>query len=141
MPWEEWEVTPEQEGRGLTPDDFVALIAPDPSEVPDSFVLEGWIGQAVRPNVFRIYVNPAMSEYFEVAAADVRLVQEITNVTNTKRVWVRRGADMRHVVQRLQRAEVAYLAGDVAQQAEWPVHPKGEWGPEPTKCSQCPGTR
>jgi hypothetical protein len=141
MPWTPWPVTTTQSNKGLVPAEaFPPVIAPDPSDVPDCFVMEGWIGQAVRTNVFRIYVNPAMSEYFEVADADIIYAEVVTTVANRKRVWVKRGADMRHVVQRLQRAEVTYLAGDVAEQTQWPEHPKGEWGPEPTKCAGCYGS-
>ncbi len=141
MPWKEWDVTGEQTGKGLVVTDFVTKVAKDPTELPDCFVVEGWLGQSPRENVFRVYLNYALSEYLEILDEDIIYAEPVAEGAFARlRVWVKRGAHTRHIVQRLQRAEVAYLAGDIADQADWPAHPKGEWGPEPTKCSQCYGS-
>ena len=162
MPWTAWGRSDEARGKGLYPDPVVRRISPDPTEIPDLFVIVGLVGQASRRNVWRVYLNYALTEFVEVAEQDIVYVR--TTDGERSRVWVRSGADVRHVVQRATRAEDAPRGGayvarrpaaaDEAYYLSGPIGGWGDWGggrgfeeeggPEPvggTGCARCPGTR
>lgn len=139
--WKPWKLTQHAEDVGLEPYDTVERLVEDPADVPELFVMQGWIGQSRRPNVWRVYQDHALSEYYEIHEDHIAYTEFIDAYAGVKRVWVRRGSPMRHVVQNQQPAEVDYLSGAFADQAkkfaDVSALYQGLGGPEPR--SGCPG--
>jgi hypothetical protein len=136
MAWTAWAPGKAAHKKGLAFNGVVMALAPDPGNVESLFMMRGWVGPAVEPEVYRVYQSYALDDYYEVAEADV-----VFSVPEERMVWIRRGATMRHVVARERDAEVDYLEGGIAAQAEGQIGPAasgGLGGPEPTKCPPCP---
>jgi hypothetical protein len=157
LAWNPWD-SPEGQARGLNNDPLLDWIAEDPTEIPDYFVIIGLVGKAPEEKVWRIYLNYALSEYYEIAEEHIVYAQ--TTDDERTRVWVRSGSPMSHVLRRPTRAErIAYvpgrgqrrttlpnesyyLSGPIAEGADWgdgEPDPFGE--PQLTGCAACPGTR
>ena len=144
MAWNEWERSPRAEGLGLETDALVDALASDPTTKPDLFVLVGLIGKAPEVNVWRIYVNWALSEFYEIHEDHILYLLPADD--DRWRVWVAHGSPVRHVAQETGRAEeAAFLTGGFADRADWTGGWSGDegWGPAPTYCSDCrtPRTR
>lgn len=139
MAWNTWGPSDEDRAKGLSFDETVSALVPDPSEVGAFFVMQGWLGPGVAEGVYRVYQTHALDEYYEIAREHVHHAVPVGEAT---RVWVVRGAPMRHVILRAEPAEVDYLSGAIAEQeakrvaAGPPV--EGLAGLGPTKCPTCP---
>lgn len=136
MAWTGWRPSEEDAAKGLAFDPVVEALVPDPSEVGPFFVLQGWLGPGVADGVYRVYRHHDLSEYHEIAREDIRYAAPAGEAT---RVWVRRGAPMRHVVLRAEPAEVDYLSGPIAEhEAHRLVIEQGDLAAKPTRCPPCP---
>ena len=143
MAWKKWEVwvpTAASTAKGLAFDPLVTTLVPDPTDVPELFVMQGLLGPSPTPNVWRLYRNHAMNEYYDIDEKYVHHCEPLP--AEGVRVWVLRGSPMAHVVQQARPAEVDYLSGPIADQAARraavaaPID--GPGGPEPTACPKCP---
>lgn len=126
--------TADAEDKGLGVDPLVQLLADDPDAVPDLYVVVGLVGRASRAGHWRVYLNYELTEHLEVAEADVVLAAPAGE--DQTRVWIERGATVRHVVQRPMRAERQVVAARRAggQRISGPSEegylagPLAEWG-------------
>lgn len=134
-----WPRSPYAVNQGIDTDGLIGVIAPDPTVKRDFFTIVGLIGKAPQENHWRIYVNWALSEYYEFFEEDIIYLLPIGD--ERTRFWVKNRANVRHVIEDPTRAEeVRYLTGPIAERARWPGDDQWSdgWGPEPSKCAQCP---
>jgi hypothetical protein len=104
MAWEEWPTSPGADGKGLDNDPLLEWLGDDPTTRGDYFVVVGIVGKAPKPDTWRIYLNYSLSEFYEVAEGDIQYATT-TEDDEYSRVWIRSGADIRHVRQVATRAE------------------------------------
>jgi len=65
---------PDSRNKGrkpLKPDALVESLAPDPSEPVAATRFVGFLGKSSRPGYWRLYLNPSLNDYLEVADADI----------------------------------------------------------------------
>lgn len=141
--WEAWPISTDQQGnpiKGLVPEPLVIDLAPDPTNMPQLFVMQGLLGQGATPHTWRIYQNHALDDYFEVEEQYIHFALQLP--AEGYRVWVIRDSPMKRVSRRFQPAEVDYLSGAISQQAarraEFGAPIDSVGGPEPTQCPPCP---
>jgi hypothetical protein len=124
---------------GLVPAPIVTALVKDPANVPQYFVLRGWVGAGSSAGVWRVYRTHTLDEYFELDEDDICWVNVIGD-PEPDMIWVARGAKLRHVLLRAQSAELDFLTGTIADEAI--LEGRGDQGtvvvPQPTACPPCP---
>lgn len=112
------------EDKGLGVDPLIEVLADDPDAVPDLYVVVGLVGHAARNGHWRIYLNYELTEYLEVAEADIVLAAPAGE--DQTRVWIEHGAAVRHIVQRPTRAERQVVIASRRAGAQRTVGPADE---------------
>src|SRR5690348_4680833 len=88
---------PKAPPANLKPDstiaDFVDPQDPNKGEVPDLFIMRGWLGNSATAGVWRLYQNHACTEWFEIDQTDIWQVKDDPDGDGSI-VWVARGARM-----------------------------------------------
>jgi hypothetical protein len=90
--WTEWQRTKRAEKLGLDTAGLVKELAPDPTTAkqdppkPNVIPIVGLVGKAVKENVWRIYLNWSLSEYYEIREARIKAVRPVDD--GRSRVWV-----------------------------------------------------
>ncbi len=106
-----------QSNPGLQQDPLVDRLAPDPGQVPADLIrLAGFLGKSTKPGHWRLYLNPELSEYVEVAEADIVHSQANSGDPNAMAgtsLWVRRGASLQHTRVESRQVEAEFLQGDI----------------------------
>lgn len=136
MAWTEWPRSGYALDHGIDVDPTVKRLANDPTVKPDYFVVVGLLGRAAAQNTWRIYLNWALSEWYEVQEEAIIYVR--ATLDDRSRIWLRHGANVRLVGLDPQRAEEAqFIDGPITRRADWTPEGgrEGGWGGEPTTCS------
>jgi hypothetical protein len=144
MAWDDGWVPPttDQNDKNLVENPVIGWLVDHPSAVPDYVVVRGWLGRSPVQNVWRIYLNIHLTEYLEVAAADVKRAEQHQEWTA---VWINRDANVRRITRRPQDPETAYLSGGITDQARLDrlfdhdaYRTDFDYGPDPSFCKRCP---
>jgi hypothetical protein len=65
---------------------LVEQLVPDPTKPPDLIPIVGLVGKAKKRGAWRIYLNWALSEYYEIEEKHIRAVRPVDR--DRSRVWV-----------------------------------------------------
>jgi hypothetical protein len=98
-------------------DDLVRRMIPDPSQpTPDAVTIVGFLGKGLKPRVWRLYLNPELNEYVEIAEEDVLRTESLKTEANPlggTLVWVRRSATLEHTRITTRQTQADFLRGDI----------------------------
>jgi hypothetical protein len=78
----------------LTPDDLVQNLRPDPNQ-PPSIERQGFLGESDRPNYCRLYLTRALTDYLEIANADIVYREKGKDADAGSRIWIKPTAMVR----------------------------------------------
>jgi hypothetical protein len=84
--WTEWERTVRAEKLGLRTAELVEELAPDPTVGQNLIPIVGLVGKAKKRNVWRIYLNWALSECYDIDEKHIKAVRAADG--GRSRVWV-----------------------------------------------------
>ena len=102
------------------PDDLVAELVPDPTTLPDVVVLRGYLGKSTLPGFSRLYVNLNLTEYVEVADADVVATRSLAanqNPLGGAVLWIKRNATLLRARVCSAQEHAAFLKGKITASA------------------------
>lgn len=142
-----WQGAPAAD-KGLEDDPLLEFLG-DFADTTDFFVVVGLVRKVPGAARWRIYLDFALSEYYEVAEEDV--VYATTTADDSTRVWIESGVPVRHVVQRPTRAERIwsspgraarraaygdgqYISGSIAEWGDGFGAPDEDGDPQGTGC-------
>jgi len=96
--------------------DIVNALIKNPADLPKLVVLKGFLGMGSTPGSWRVYLNHAFTDYYEIENRDdIKHVVAISE-DEGQRVWIRHGAATRLVRSRAGTAErPQLLEGSVVQ--------------------------
>ena len=77
-------------------DDFIANVIPDPAKVEPTLLLSGFVGRGGAEGSVRIYPEPSLNKWVEVAEADIVHSMPIADSPlGGSHLWVKRSAEIR----------------------------------------------
>jgi hypothetical protein len=103
---------------GLTQDEIIANLMPDPTAPPDVRALVGFLGKSPRDGRWRLYLTLELKEYVEFSEEDVLYSQSLRTEQNPLGgtiVWIERDAKLQHIRATPVRAQAEFLEGEVTQ--------------------------
>ncbi len=102
----------------LNQDDLVENLVGDPSRIPNTRMMMGWLGKAGTTGRWRLYLSPTMNDYLEFDGADVvnsqRLPLEAAPLGGTA-LWLQRDAKVVLTRLRASQAHATFLDGPVSR--------------------------
>jgi hypothetical protein len=104
-------------GHELTEDELVSALVPDPSNLPDTTVMVGFLGRSSREGFWRLYLTADLGEFVDFAAADVlhtQVIESPADALGGRAVWIRRTATVHRSVTDPLGTQTEFLRGDVA---------------------------
>lgn len=118
---------PQPKKPNLQPDPVVDALVPDPSQgAPGTTVLHGYLGKSPTEGVWRLYLDPALTEYVEVPEADIQHSETLPDASGTS-IWVLSTTPLKHVRTETQDVQAEFLGGAITDEllATRPAGPVG----------------
>jgi hypothetical protein len=117
--------TPEDErASSLRPDDLVAQLVPDPSDVQSLIVLSGFLGRSAHSDYWRLYSTAAMNEYIDIAESEiVHSVQSAAGSRPLSRtiLWLSPSAQVKYCRTSARTVQAEFLRGPITQRSAAPT--------------------
>ena len=114
------------------PDPLVRDLVGDPSEVPDTVVMAGFLGESSEDGRLRLYLSPQLTEFVEIAKEDLlrrEPLPEGQSPLGGSLVWIRRSADVRLTRTRSRQVQAEFLQGNIVEGHLSGTVPSGFAGP------------
>jgi hypothetical protein len=109
---------PPDSGSDLSEDELVARLVPDPATGPPHVrSLVGLLGKSATPGMWRLYLNPQLTEYVEFTEDDIvhseSLAKSERNPIGGTMVTLRGSATLRHVRAESRETQAEFLQGNI----------------------------
>lgn len=125
---------PQPKKPNLQNDPVVDALIEDPSQAPaGTTVLTGYLGKSPTAGVWRLYLDPALTEYVEVPEEDIKHSETLPDASGTS-IWVLNTTPLKHVRTQTQDVQAEFLGGAITDELlAAPGGPApGPIGPMPT---------
>lgn len=103
--------------KQLQEEEFIHNLVPNPSQLPDVQLLGGFLGKSSQPEYWRLYLNPELTSYVDIAEKDIVYSQPAYNNQNSlggTMLWVRRGAEIKATRTTPRETQADFLRGAIA---------------------------
>lgn len=99
----------------LKEEDFVSHLVEDPSRLPDTRLLIGFLGNSGKEGYWRLYLSPELNEFLEFQEKDVLRSQPLADSQlGGTAIWIRREAELQHTRTTTREAQAQFLQGTIA---------------------------
>jgi hypothetical protein len=108
---------PQPKKPNLQPDPVVEALIPDPAQgpPPGTTVLHGYLGKSSTEGVWRLYLDPSLSEYVEIPEADIQHAETLPDTSGSS-IWVINTTSLKHVRTETQDVQAEFLGGDITDE-------------------------
>ena len=107
---------PQPKKPNLKPDPVVDALIADPAQgPPGTTVLTGYLGTSPTDGVWRLYLDPALTEYVEVPEDAIKHVETLPDASGTS-IWVLSGTPLKHVQTQTQDVQAEFLGGAITDE-------------------------
>jgi hypothetical protein len=104
----------------LKQDLLVEKLIPDPTQpAADVTALVGFVGKSTKELFWRLYLTPGLSEYVEIAAADIVSSESLTTPEKPLAgtlLWVKRSAQLQHTRSESRQIQAEFLQGGIVSE-------------------------
>lgn len=103
--------------KKLKEEEFIQSLVPNPSQPPDVQLLGGYLGKSSQAGYWRLYLNPELTSYVDIAEKDIVYSQAANNNQNSlggMLLWVRRGAEIKATRTTSRESQADFLRGAIA---------------------------
>jgi hypothetical protein len=84
-------------GGSIRYDEFVKQVRPDPKQTEPISILHGYVGAGVTDDTVRLYADETLSEYVDVAKADILYsIPNEEDLLGGSKVWVKQNASVKY---------------------------------------------
>lgn len=98
-------------------EEFIQKLVPNPSQPPDVQLLGGYLGKSSQDGYWRLYLNPELTSYVDIAEKDIVHSQSAKNNQNSlggTLLWVRRGTEIKATRTTSRESQADFLRGAIA---------------------------
>ena len=98
-------------------EEFIQKLVPNPSQPPDVQLLGGYLGKSSQAGYWRLYLNPELTSYVDIAEKDIVYSQPANNNQNSlggTLLWVRRRTEIKTTRTTSRESQAAFLRGAIA---------------------------
>jgi hypothetical protein len=103
--------------KKLQEEEFIQNLVPNPLQTPDVQLLGGYLGKSSQAGYWRLYLNPELTSYVDIAEKDIIYSQLANNNQNSlggTLLWVRRGAEIKATRTTSRESQADFLRGAIA---------------------------
>lgn len=98
----------------IRPDELVARLVDDPSDIPETKLYAGWLGKSQSNKKWRLYLSPTLDNYLEIDLDDIlHQMQVDQSPLGGSFVWVDRDAKVTHTRTTAAQSQADFLSGSI----------------------------